>query len=47
MADLPEDVRALFEGPNFAHIATVLPDVTASLARQPRVALSIVDQENP
>ncbi len=26
MAQLPDDVRALFEGPNFAHIATVLPD---------------------
>jgi PPOX class probable F420-dependent enzyme len=26
MAELPADVRALFEGPNYAHIATVLPD---------------------
>jgi PPOX class probable F420-dependent enzyme len=26
MAELPDDVRALFEGPNYAHIATVLPD---------------------
>lgn len=25
MAALPEDVRALFEGRNFAHLATVLP----------------------
>jgi PPOX class probable F420-dependent enzyme len=23
---LPEDVRRLFEGPNYAHLATVLPD---------------------
>jgi PPOX class probable F420-dependent enzyme len=26
MAGLPEDVRTLVDGPNFAHIATVLPD---------------------
>jgi PPOX class probable F420-dependent enzyme len=26
MAELPDDVRALFMGANFAHIATVLPD---------------------
>ena len=26
MAELPDDVRALFERPNYAHIATVLPD---------------------
>ena len=26
MATLPDDVRALFEGPNYAHIATVNPD---------------------
>jgi PPOX class probable F420-dependent enzyme len=26
MAELPADVRALFERANFAHIATVLPD---------------------
>src|SRR5918994_2160732 len=26
MAELPDDVRTLFEGPNYAHIATVLPD---------------------
>jgi PPOX class probable F420-dependent enzyme len=23
---LPDDVRALFEGPNYVHVATVLPD---------------------
>src|SRR5213076_1433587 len=26
MTTLPEDVRALFEGPNIAHIATLMPD---------------------
>jgi PPOX class probable F420-dependent enzyme len=26
MAPLPDDVRTLLEAPNFAHIATVLPD---------------------
>jgi PPOX class probable F420-dependent enzyme len=26
MAELPDDVRALFAGSNFAHVATVLPD---------------------
>jgi PPOX class probable F420-dependent enzyme len=26
MAELPDDVRALFEGANYAHIATMLPD---------------------
>jgi PPOX class probable F420-dependent enzyme len=26
MAELPDDVRALFEAANFAHVATVLPD---------------------
>ena len=25
MTDLPDDVRALFEGANYAHLATVLP----------------------
>ena len=25
MSSLPDDVRALFEGPNYAHLATVLP----------------------
>jgi nitroimidazol reductase NimA-like FMN-containing flavoprotein (pyridoxamine 5'-phosphate oxidase superfamily) len=24
--ELSDDVRALFEGPNYAHLATVLPD---------------------
>lgn len=26
MTTLPDDVRALFAGPNFAHVATLLPD---------------------
>jgi PPOX class probable F420-dependent enzyme len=26
MAELPDDVRALLDGPNIAHVATVLPD---------------------
>jgi PPOX class probable F420-dependent enzyme len=26
MAELPDQVRALFDGPNYAHVATVLPD---------------------
>ncbi len=26
MTGLPRSVRALFEGPNYAHVATVLPD---------------------
>jgi PPOX class probable F420-dependent enzyme len=73
MAQLPDDVRALFEGPNYAHIATVLPDgaphavpvwiavegdrlafftqpgsrKARNLERDPRVAFSIVDHENP
>ena len=25
MSSLPDDVRALFDGPNYAHLATVLP----------------------
>ncbi len=26
MSSLPDDVQALFEGPNYAHLATVLPN---------------------
>jgi PPOX class probable F420-dependent enzyme len=26
MSELPDDVRTLLEGPNYAHLATVLPD---------------------
>jgi PPOX class probable F420-dependent enzyme len=73
MAELPDDVRALFEGPNYAHVATVLPDggphsvpvwvglegdriafftqersrKARNLERDPRVALSLVDHDNP
>jgi PPOX class probable F420-dependent enzyme len=73
MAPLPDDVRALFEGANFAHIATVLPDggphtvpvwvglegdriaiftqegsrKARNIARDPRVALSIADFDDP
>ena len=73
MAQLPDDVRALFEGANYAHIATVLPDggphsvpiwvgmegdriafftqersrKARNLDADPRVAISIVDHEDP
>lgn len=26
MSDLPDDVRELFDGPNYGHVATLLPD---------------------
>ncbi len=70
---LSDGVRKLLDAPNFAHLATTMPDgspqVTAvwveydgkhvlvntaegrqkprNLRRDPRVALSIVDQQNP
>jgi PPOX class probable F420-dependent enzyme len=70
---IPDDVRQLLEGRNFAHIATLLPDGAThsvaiwigtageqvffftqdgsrkarNLARDPRVAISIVDHANP
>jgi PPOX class probable F420-dependent enzyme len=73
MAQLPDDVRTLFEGPNYAHLATVLPDgaphtvpvwiglegdriafftgehtrKARNLAADPRVAISIVEHDNP
>jgi PPOX class probable F420-dependent enzyme len=73
MAEIPEDVRALLEGRNFAHLATLLPDGSPTsvpvwigtegdrvtiftqeasqkarnLRRDPRLALSMVDRENP
>ena len=73
MTALPDDVRALFEGANYGHLATVLPSgaphsvpvwtgmegehvvfftQTASrkarnLERDPRVAFSITDHEQP
>ena len=73
MTALPDDVRALFEGPNYAHLATVLPSgaphsvpvwtgmegehvvfftqpasrKARNLERDPRVAFSITDHEQP
>ncbi len=73
MAELGGDVRALLEAPNFAHLATALPDGSPhsvpiwirlegervafftqegsrkarNLERDPRVALSLTDFENP
>ena len=73
MAEIPGDVRALLEGRNFAHIATLQADgapasvpvwvgvqgdnvvfftqdrsaKARNLRRDPRVAISIVDRENP
>jgi PPOX class probable F420-dependent enzyme len=73
MAPLPNDVRALFEGANFAHLATLMPDgaphsvaiwaglegddvvfftqegslKASNMAKDPRVAISITDHDNP
>jgi len=73
MAELPPEVRALFEGANFAHLATLMPDgaphsvalwagleddhvvfftqegslKARNLARDPRVAISITDHDDP
>jgi PPOX class probable F420-dependent enzyme len=73
MPSLPDDVRALFDGANFAHIATISPDgapgsvpvwagtegdrlvfftgeasrKARNLAADPRLAISIVDFDNP
>ena len=73
MAELPPEVRALFEAANFAHLATLTADGSPSstaiwaglegdnvvfftqegslkarnMARDPRVAISITDHENP
>ena len=73
MAELPEDVRALIEGKEFWHVATVNPDgspqvtpmwvmtrngnivlnsalgrrKTRNLEQNPRVAMSLIDPENP
>src|SRR5918993_2899346 len=73
MADLPDNVRALFERANFVHVASVLPGgaphsvpvwagmegdriafftqpasrKARNLAADPRVALSVVDHDNP
>ncbi len=73
MSPLPDDVRSLFEGANYAHLATVLPSgaphsvpvwtgvegdrvvfftqpqsrKARNLERDPRVAFSITDHEQP
>jgi PPOX class probable F420-dependent enzyme len=73
MPGIPEDLRRLLDGRNFAHLATLLPDGSPhsvavwigaegdrvvffsqptsrkarNLARDPRVAASLVDRENP
>ena len=73
MAAIPAEARHLFEGKNFAHIATLNPDGSPqnspvwvgidgdtvtfntaagrvkprNLEQDPRIAVSIVDQENP
>ena len=73
MAELPDEVRALFEGPNYGHVATLLPDgsphsvavwvglegeeivfftqttsqKSRNLERDPRVAISMVDHDDP
>ena len=73
MTPLPDDVRVLFEAPNYVHLATVLPSgaphsvpvwtnmegehvvfftqpqtrKARNLERDPRVAMSIADREQP
>ncbi len=73
MTELSDDVRALVDGPNYAHVATVLPDggphsvpvwvglegnrvafltspgsrKARNLDRDPRVAISITDHDQP
>ena len=73
MTALPEDVRRLFDGANYAHLATLLPDgaphsvplwvdlegdrialltspgsrKARNLERDPRVAISITDRDQP
>ena len=74
MAELNDDVRALFQGANFGHVATLMPSgaphsvavwvgieegdriafftqpasqKARNLTRDPRVAISITDHENP
>ena len=70
---LPDDVKRLIDGPNFAHLATIMADGSPQVApvwvsrdgdrvligtsstslkarnakRDPRVALSVLDFENP
>ena len=73
MTELPDDVRALLAGPNYAHLATLMPDgaphsvplwvglegdrvafltdptsrKARNLERDPRVAISLTDREQP
>jgi PPOX class probable F420-dependent enzyme len=73
MGELPPEVRELFEGANFVHLATLMPDGSPhsvaiwaglegdrvvfftqerslkarNIARDPRVAISIVDHNDP
>ena len=73
MVDLPQDVHSLADVPNYAHMATVLPDggphsvpvwtgvegdriafltsprsrKARNVERDPRVAISITDRNNP
>jgi|1186.fasta_scaffold1080521_2 PPOX class probable F420-dependent enzyme len=73
MPALPDDVRSLFDGANFAHLATLMPDGSPhsvavwaglegdhvvfftqegslkarNLTKDPRVAISITDHEDP
>ncbi len=73
MIELSDEVRALFDGPNYAHIATLMPDggphsvpawiglegdriafltdprsrKARNIERDPRVAISITDREQP
>jgi PPOX class probable F420-dependent enzyme len=73
MAELPPEVRELFEGANFAHLATLMADGSPhsvaiwaglegdrvvfftqegslkarNIARDPRVAISITDHDDP
>ena len=50
MAPLPDDVRELLQGRNFGHVAFFTQPGSRkarNLARDPRVAISVVDLENP
>jgi len=73
MPALPDDVRSLFDGANFAHLSTLMPDGSPhsvaiwaglegdnvvfftqdgslkarNMAKDPRVAISITDHEDP
>ncbi len=73
MIELSDDVRTLFDEPNYAHVATLLPDgaphsvpvwvgleggqiagltgpgsrKARNLERDPRVAISVIDRDQP